>query len=258
MKSLTLYTLVALLIAADAQAQVDLGAQIEAIAEIRKRGGTVDVDENSPGHPAISVRIVGCRALDGDLVLLASLPLLRNVHLGHGMSKAGLVHVAGLTHVEKLVVQGAPITGESLVHLVGMTKLTTLDLENTQVDDEGLPFLRGLNALTSLNLGGTRITNKGLAHLKDLTSLESLNLDFADEPLTDEGIAHLKGLTRLKTLVLSNSNLTDAGLESLKGLKDLETLNVEGTTVTDRGIEEFKKALPKVKVIYGKTPERAD
>ncbi len=233
----------------DAKQILEFVRNEQTIAEIKNRGGQVEVDENSPIRAATAVQMVGCRFKDEDFVWLASLPLLRTVRLGHGITDAGLVHVAGLKRVETLTMPGAPIKGSGLSHLSGLTKLRTLDLEGTQVNDASLVHLQGLKELQSLNLGGTLITGRGLEHLKDMTSLESLNLDYPDEALNDEAIALLKGLTKLKTLILSESSLTDASLEIFKALTNLETLNVEGTNVTDAGVADFEKALPKVKLM---------
>lgn len=233
----------------DARQIVEFIRNEQTIAEIRKLGGQVEVDEASPIRAAISVQMVGCRYKDEDHVWLASLPLLRTVRLGHSITDAGLVHVAGLNLIETLTLPGAPIKGFGLSQLSGLTKLRTLDLESTQISDASLVYLQGFKELQTLNLGSTPITGRGLQHLSEMTSIESLNLDFTDESLTDDAIKQLKGLTKLKTLVLSNSSVTDAGLETLKALTNLETLNVEGTFVTDAGVADFQKALPKVKVM---------
>ena len=233
----------------DAKQVLEFIQQDKAIAEIRNRGGVVEVDEQSPDRPAISVQMLGCRFKDEDLIWIASLPKLRTVGLGHSITDAGLVYVAGLKQVETLTLVGAPLKGSGLANLSGMTKLRSLNLESTSVDDASLAHLQGLKQLKELNIGGTLVTPRGIEQLKDMTQLESLHVDDLEPPLTNESVCLLCGLTRLKTLVVSSSELSDAGLASLKVLTNLETLNVEDTKVTDAGVADFQKALPNVKVI---------
>ena len=233
----------------DAKQVLEFIQQDKAVSDIRSRGGKVEVDEQNPGRPVISVEMPGCRFKEEDLVLLASLPSVKTVRLGENATDASLVFFTGLKQVETLDMPGARLKGSGLVNLIGLTTLRTLNLESGNVDDAGLVQLKELKQLRSLNLGSTHVTPRGFEQLKDMTNLESLNLDFPDGSLTAESVAHLKGLTRLKTLILSGSDLSDAGLATLKDLANLETLNVEGTNVTDAGVADFQKALPKVTVL---------
>ena len=86
----------------DAKQVLEFIQQDKAITEIRNRGGVVEVDEQSPDRPAISVQMLGCRFKDEDLIWIASLPKLRTVGLGHSITDAGFVYVAGLKQVETL------------------------------------------------------------------------------------------------------------------------------------------------------------
>ena len=62
-----------------------------------------------------------------------------------------------------------------LVHLAGLTALERLDLGGTQVTNAGLAHLTGLSALRSLDLGNTQITDTGLEYLAGLPALEFLD-----------------------------------------------------------------------------------
>ena len=58
------------------------------------------------------------------------------------------------------------VTDAGLVHLKGLTTLERLRLACTEVTDAGLVHLTGLTKLESLNLRDTQITGAGVADLK--------------------------------------------------------------------------------------------
>ena len=119
-----------------AVAQVE---QSKAIAEIKKMGGTVVIDEKSPGKPVISVDLSSSQ--------------LRN---------DGLANVKGLTQLQVLDLSWNEVTDEGLVNLKGLTKLKSLNLGVTRISDAGLANLTGLTSLQSLNLLGTKVTDAGV------------------------------------------------------------------------------------------------
>jgi len=122
--------------------------QASAIAEIRKLGGQVTVDENEPRQPVISV---DCEDTE--------------------LSDTGLVHICEFAELQTLNLSGTEVTDAGLVHLKKLTKLKTLDLWATHLTDAGLVHLRGLTRIQTLNLAETVITDAGLEHLQGLTSL---------------------------------------------------------------------------------------
>jgi len=83
------------------------------------------------------------------------------------ITDAGLKHLAGLTKLEYLNLQGQHITDDGLKHLSGMANLQTLSLSFLGITDEGLKHLEGLQNLRKLHLYGTRVTPQGLAALKE-------------------------------------------------------------------------------------------
>ncbi len=58
------------------------------------------------------------------------------------ITDAGLAHLAGLTQLRDLCLQGTQITDAGLKHLAGLTQLRELHLENTQIMDDGVKKLR--------------------------------------------------------------------------------------------------------------------
>ena len=119
--------------------------EAKAIAEIKKIGGWVFVDEKSPDKPAISVQLGSSDVTD-----------------------AGLVNIKGLTTLRWLQLRNTKVTDSGLVHLEGLTKLQSLDLLNTNVTDAGLVHLKGLTQLQSLDLRSTAVTDAGLDNLRGL------------------------------------------------------------------------------------------
>jgi hypothetical protein len=164
-------------------------SQAEAVAAIKKLGGTVILDKTS--GEVVEVLLMGTQITD-----------------------AGLEQLKGLTSLTTLFLTHTQITDAGLEHLQGMTSLTRLYLSNTQITDAGLVHLKGMTSLTWLDLRGTQITDAGLEHLKGLTNLTTLCLDFTQ--ITDAGLEYLKGMTNLIVLSLTGTQITDAGLAENK------------------------------------------
>jgi hypothetical protein len=128
---------------------------------------------------------------------------------------AGLEHLKGMTHLERLVLRGTQVTDAGLAHLRGLTRLEQLDLGGTQVTDAGLDHLRALPQLRELNLTGTKVTDVGLEHLNDLPELQILYPRW-NHDVTDAGPVYLQGLTLLQQLWLNDTQVTDASVNELK------------------------------------------
>jgi hypothetical protein len=154
------------------------------------------------------------------------------------VANADLVHLKGLSKLEKLFLTDTQVTDAGLVHLTGLSNLRELRLWDTQVADAGLVHLEGLPNLMNLGLSDTQVTDAGLVHLKRLSKLQSLYL--SRTRVTDVGFVHLEGLTNLTQLGLSHTRVTDAGLVYLKELSQLRWLHLRGTQVTDAGLVQLK------------------
>ena len=86
--------------------------QDAAIAAIRKMGGRVTIHTKSPDRPVTRVT-------------------LRHTQV----SDAGLVHLKGLTSLQRLGLGDTQVSDAGLVHLKGLTSLQRLNLARTQVSD---------------------------------------------------------------------------------------------------------------------------
>ena len=216
--------------------------QAKAIADIKQLGGTVTLDEKSPGKPVISVDLHGTKVTDAGLENLQDLPQLQSLVLFNTqITDAGLAHLKGLTKLRGLSLDTTKVTDAGLIHLKGLTQLQSLGLTHTKVTDAGLVHLKGLAQLRWLGLTQTQVSDAGLAHLKGLTQLQRLEL--GDTQVTDTGLTHLKGLSQLQSLYLNKTKITDAGLVHLKGLIQLHELDLDSTQVTDSGLSHLNGLL---------------
>ena len=106
------------------------------------------------------------------------------------------------------------ITDAGLVHLAGLTNLQFLFLEGTRVTDAGLVHLSELSNLQEIFLSKTKISDAGLVHLTEMSSLQNLGLQRTR--ITDAGLPHLKKMTHLQELWINNTKITDRGVAELR------------------------------------------
>lgn len=132
-----------------------------------------------------------------NLEQLASLSHLRSLsiyHTGFGLSEAeaidaGMTHLAGLTHLERLKLTSINVDA-GLQALAGLEHLVTLDLYGAKVTDVGVEAVGQLQRLTGLDLSGTAVSDAGIAHLSGLSQLTLLKLDRT--PATADGVMQLQ------------------------------------------------------------------
>lgn len=141
--------------------------QDRAIAEIKKLGGSVEVDATRPNMPVVAVDLKHTKVID-----------------------ASLEHLKGLTRLERLYLKETQVTDDGIVYVKGLTNIEVLELGRTKVTDKGLEHLKAFTKLQRLDLAGTEVTNKGLEHLKGLSQLQSL--DLSGTKATDAGIDDLQ------------------------------------------------------------------
>lgn len=140
--------------------------QAKAIAEIKRLGGKVTIDETSPGGPTIGVDLSRTKVTDTALENLKRLRGLRSLELKDTkVTDAGLKHLAGLIELRYLNLAGTKITDAGLKHLQGLTNLRDLNLSGTNVTNSGLKHLQGLRELHDLDLRRTWVSNDGVKKL---------------------------------------------------------------------------------------------
>jgi CxxC motif-containing protein (DUF1111 family) len=209
-----------------------------ALAEIRKLGGAIELDENSPGKPVVRLNLTGKLVSDLDLVHLRGLAQLRTLELSQTqVTDAGLAHLKALTKLRQLDLGINVLTDAGLAHLSGLSDLRALNLRFTLISDAGLAHLRDLPQLQLLKLDDTQVTAEGLKHRQGLTRLREL--DLSATKVTDAGLEHLQGLTELRELVLTSTRVGNSGLRHLKGLTELQKLGLNSTRMGDDGLDHI-------------------
>jgi hypothetical protein len=117
--------------------------QVQVIAEIKRLGGKVTRDKESPGEPAITVDLSESKVTDAGLANLKELPQLQSLNLrGTRVTDAGLVNLKGLTNLHELDLSETKVTDAGLANLKGLSTLRELDLTDTRVSDEGVMMLK--------------------------------------------------------------------------------------------------------------------
>ena len=166
--------------------------------------------------------------------------------------------IAELRTLERLKLQGCPITGKGLQQLTTLAKLTTLELFYIEtLKDEDLDSLRNSTSLRRIELGGTRITDAGLRYVAACNSLVDVGLSGC--PITGNGLRPLNKLEKLTRLDISkNHSLTDEDLKELQGCRSLSELDISETHISDAGLLNLIP-LPKLRqVAVGKSEPTAN
>src|SRR5437868_1486652 len=97
----------------------------EPVAELKALGARLLFDTKAPDKPIVRVDLEGTRTGDADLVLLKSLPRLRDLDLSKtAVTDAGLVHLKDLKQLEHLALGAlSRVTDAGLEQLQGLTGL---------------------------------------------------------------------------------------------------------------------------------------
>ena len=209
--------------------------QREAVAEIKKVGGTVSYDyQHGPcGYP------IGCAQPPAPLWLRSLLgdDLFTDVtgvsFITSTVDDAGLECLKGLPRIRSLWLTGAKVSNGGVQHLNGLTDLLELYFDDTAIDDVGFTRLRGLSQLQYLG-ASNKVSDAGLQHLVAFPQLRGLRLDYGR--VSDAGLKHLQRLPQLRLLGLMDTKVSDAGLEHLGGFTQLESLFLDRTKITDAGL----------------------
>ncbi len=190
--------------------------------------------------PFANLDLRGCPIGNDSMALIKNMLSLKALRL-NGVSGSttvddgGIVHLAGLTNLKVLVLDGLWVSEVGLEPLDKLVNLEELYMKSTTISDEGLLLLTRYPKLKKLRLAFNQISNDGLAHLAFIKTLEELDLS-ENSLLSDDGLAHLSGLTNLKKLNLWRLAITDSGISHLTGLTNLQWLNLDNTQLSDGGL----------------------
>jgi hypothetical protein len=190
-----------------------------------------------------------------------------------GITDDVLVHLTGLSKLEKLEIAHAPgLTGRKFAGSSWLTSVQKVDFLQTSLGDDALRLLAAGPKLRSLKVERTAITHEGFRALLPLRTLTELHiggcpnitendfietlprlwwlwrLDLSYAALGDEAAGAIAALTNLTTISMTGTKLTDAGLAKLAKLDRLESLAIVSTRVTAEGITAFRQARPQCQV----------
>lgn len=153
---------------------------------------------------------------DDDLAMLAQCPKLKVLQLDdeqNQVTDAGIRHLAKLSSLEHLRIQGGNVGDDGLELLASVKSLRILNLPQGKFTDEGLARLRELPKLVQLRFGSPQVTSQGVARLAEFPALRQIHL--IGVPLDDEAIAALSRIQSLESLYLDDVTCSDAALDSL-------------------------------------------
>jgi len=197
--------------------------------------------------------LLGSHVTDSGLKVLRKLNELRSLALVIEVGDEGLGHIAGLTKLESLIVDGRKFTDAGMVHLTGLTRLHTLSLWGDKISDRGLEHLAAMAELETLYLHQGHVAGPGLEHLGKLKKLKLLSLNYS--PISDESLKFLVDLPNLRRLTLVGTPVTDGAVDHLVQIKNLASIDITGSKITAHGRARLKATFPKIHIT---PPEAAE
>jgi hypothetical protein len=129
------------------------------------------------------------------------------------------------------------ITDDGLVHIAKLTNLMRLVLECSEVTDAGVERLAAISGLRYLTLNGCAISGECVKALRVLRELEEM--ECRDTSFEDQSVDHLVSMKSLRLVDLSGTAITDIGLSRLRLCPSLETIYAFGTRCTRRAAERL-------------------
>lgn len=143
--------------------------EAEAIAALKKIGGTVLHTDFDPKKPAKSLYLPGPKIKDEDLKLVAQLKDLQVLKLdaASNITDAGLKELASLKNLQDLGLGSTKVTDAGLKELAGFKELQKLNLNFTKVTDAGVKNLASFKKLDTLGLSFTEVTPQAIKTLQE-------------------------------------------------------------------------------------------
>lgn len=177
---------------------------------------------------------------DEEMAYVVKCPYLRQLSLSGNAGDEALAGMENLRHLWQVFLQdNGNIRGPGLRHLAGLTALERLYLNGTNVDGKSLAWLVPLDNLSMLAAGRTRLTDDAFEHLGKFPALEELLL--GSNAIQGRGLGYLQALKHLKTLDLGGTEIDDLGIAELPDLPALEQLDLSYTKITDKGAATLER-----------------
>lgn len=209
MSRFTLGLLVSCLLPAMVHAQQDIEAAV------KKLGGKAATEKALADDANIGVSFDAIT--DKHLVALAKFPAIGGIMASSAskVTNIGLEALAGLPHLQKLILPKLVGTSSTPAAIAALKKLEILSLAESKVGDGTATALAKHSTLRKVNFQDTALTDKGLESLATLPRLEELNL--TGTKVTDKGLLALKGCEKLTRVIVVRTKVTYEGAKALDG-----------------------------------------
>jgi hypothetical protein len=192
---------------------------------------------------------------DQGLAALANMRQLKELAIGNGrvansrfrITDDGVAQLESLTNLVCLDLDCPTLSGEEIRHLAKLTKLRRLKLNGRRITDNNLGLLASLPNLESLELRNATFAGIGFAGLDCLSKLEWLELEGPN--ITDEAIPFIARMPALYGLGIDNARLTAAGIEQLAAAPKLYQVQIRSPVSGD--LKRLKRALPNRSLYIG-------
>lgn len=202
---------------------------------------------NNPGFGSRFVSKTRNEIEDDLLAELRHLPDLVFLSLrDSGIGDAGLAHIATVTGLTHLDINGTVVTDEGLGVLAKLPNLTYFSLKSPKVRGEGLENLRAAEGLTALQLCGESADDHWMAAVEPFRRIGFLELNGTS--VSGKGLAAIEKWSQLNEAFLNqNKMIDDAGLPYLADKTKLTWVELTHTAITQEGFDEHLRDLPNVK-----------
>lgn len=190
-------------------------AEPDVEAAVKKLGGKAGVEKALADDANIGVHFDAIT--DKQLVALAKLPTIGGITASSAakVTNAGLEALAGLPHLQKLILPKMVGTNRTPAAIAALKKLEILSLAEAKVGDGTATALAKHAALRKVNFSETALTDNGLESLATIPRLEELNL--SGTKVTDKGLLALKGCEMLTRVIAVRTKVTYDGAKALDG-----------------------------------------
>lgn len=208
-----------------------------------------------PPNALFSVYMRRTEVSDDDLKHVARLSELRHVELeGTDITSKGVVNLEPLKKLAFLGVDKTTIDGEAMKSIGKHVALVNLVIGHNDLDDECYKHLIGLKNLRNLQVDNTHISDKGVAYISKLPALEVVKLS-GNNRVTDRTMA-LFANSKIKFLNAQRTGVGFGSLPHFLKMPKLDGLKLEGRNFTPEQKRELGKKLPRVSLhFFGKERE---
>lgn len=189
----------------------------------------------------LEVLAFGGNKMSGEaLPLLKLLPALRELDVGGSQrTDSGLWSLA--------------LNDENVSHIAGLTNLEVLKLNGARIGDRGVMQLAKLIRLRELDLSETMVTSIGIASLRQLNDLRRLSLARV-EAVDEAMIAAIQEIPSLSILDLRGCETRLAVLKGLAGHPGLTEIFAGGISGTEEDLASLQAALPSCRIQWWSEP----